>query len=216
VETPLLAVVRTARAIAGTVTGTVAGTVAGTLARTVGLALADVLVHGTAAAPRVFVAYAHDSEGHRAAVLDLCELLVGCGVDVRVDRWAVGQRRDWHLWATTEILAADFVVVVASPLCRDAGNGTLRGDRHRGIQSELRLLRELQHDDPETWTRKVLPVLLPGRAVRDIPVFLQPWTADHFPVTALTADGAGELLRVVLDRPALPAERLAQGLGSTS
>ena len=145
-------------------------------------------------APRVFVSYAHDDEEHRRLVLGLCTFLRGRGVDVRVDRWAVGQRQDWYLWAIEQILAADFVLVVASPACREAGDGVLAAQRHRGVQTELSLLRDRQHADRRVWQRKILPVVLPGRDVNDIPLFLQPYCADHYLVTGFTDAGARDLL----------------------
>jgi hypothetical protein len=41
----------------------------------------------------------------------------------------------------------------------------------------------------------MLPVVLPGRSVNEIPIFLQPWTADHYLVKHLTVAGAAGLLR---------------------
>ncbi|MBO3748456.1 TIR domain-containing protein [Streptosporangiaceae bacterium NEAU-GS5] len=155
------------------------------------------------ARPRAFVSYAHESEDHRADVLAFCEFLASGGVDVRLDRWHLEARRDWQLWATRQILDADFVIVVASEQCRAVGDGARATDANLGLRSEMRLLRELYHADPETWTRRVLPVVLPGHAVTEIPLFLQPRTADHFMVTSLTPAGADDLLRILFGRPSL-------------
>ncbi|MEV5411281.1 SEFIR domain-containing protein [Thermopolyspora sp. NPDC052614] len=153
------------------------------------------------ARPRVFVSYAHESDDHRRAVLSLCVLLVSCGVDVHVDRWYLEVRRDWQVWATRQILDADFVLVVASEQCRQAGDGTGPVHGRLGLRSEMRLLRELYHADPDTWTRRVLPVILPGRGVHEIPLFLQPRTADHYVVTSFTPEGADDLLRILHGTP---------------
>lgn len=148
--------------------------------------------------PRVFVTYAHDSPGHKKRVLDFCRLLAESGIDVRVDQWALDKRRDWQLWATKEVLKADFVIVIASPACKRVGDGDVAWFEHRGMQSEMRTLRELYHSDPVTWTRKILPAVLPGSNPADIPLFLQPNTADHFLVTSIDKFGAEELLRLIL------------------
>lgn len=66
--------------------------------------------------PQVFVSYAHDSQPHKREVRRLRELLAKSGIDIRVDCWAASERRDWQVWATTQILEADFVII-ASPEC---------------------------------------------------------------------------------------------------
>jgi hypothetical protein len=153
--------------------------------------------------PRVFVSYTHDDAKHTEAVRVFSEFLaVDCGLDVHLDRWDLDQPRDWYLWAIDQITKADFVVVIASRMCKLAGDGQMPNDRHLGIQTELSLLRELLHSDRATWRRKLLPVVLPGRSATEIPLFLQPQTADHYRVTGMTAAGAEDLLRVITGRPA--------------
>jgi SEFIR domain len=151
--------------------------------------------------PRAFVSYAHDSQPHKESVRGFCEVLAEAGIDVKVDRWAIGERRDWQLWATSQILESDFVIIIASPACRRVGDGTVTPGTHAGLQSEMRTLRELYHSDPATWTRKMLPVVLPGRSVNEIPLFLQPYTADHFVVPSISPAGAEDLLRLLTRQP---------------
>jgi hypothetical protein len=160
--------------------------------------------------PRVFISYAHDDQRHVDAVLAFGEFLLQSGIDAHMDRWDLDFRRDWYQWATEQITTADFVVVVASPMCRMVGNGEIENTQRRGLQSEMSLLRELLHADRATWQRRLLPVVLPGGAVSDIPLFLQPQTADHYLVAAFTVTGAEDLLRVITGqtpylRPAIGA-----------
>lgn len=161
------------------------------------------------ARPRVFVSYAHDSNRHKEDVRGFCEFLVAVGIDAHLDQWYLNERRDWQRWAAAQIQHSDFVILIASPVCRLVGNGNVGFGVHRGLQSELRLLYELYHGDPETWTRRILPVVLSGRSVDDIPLFLQPRTADHYYVTEFSVYGADELLRVLTRQP--PYQRPAQG-----
>jgi SEFIR domain len=151
--------------------------------------------------PRVFVSYAHDSAEHKEDVLGFCEFLVEVGIDVHLDQWYLDERRDWQRWAVAQIQHADFVIVIASPVCRLVGNGNIGFNVHRGLQSELRLLYELYHRDPETWIRRILPVVFPGRSIDDIPLFLQPRTADHYRITDFSVGGADELLRILTRQP---------------
>jgi len=157
----------------------------------------------------VFVSYAHDSVAHKEEVLCFCEFLVDVGIDAHLDQWYLDERRDWQRWAATQIQQADFVIVVASPVCRLVGNGNVNFNVHRGLQSELRLLYELYHGDPGIWIRRILPVVFPGYSVDDIPLFLQPRTADHYRISEFSLDGADELLRVLTRQP--PYRRPAQG-----
>jgi hypothetical protein len=48
---------------------------------------------------------------------------------------------------------------------------------------------------------KLLPVVLPGRSVDEIPVFLQPQTADHYLITEWSKAGAEDLLRTITGQP---------------
>ena len=158
----------------------------------------------------MLICYAHDSEEHKEQVRAFAEFLIGNGIDARMDSWYLDQRRDWQLWATHEIGAADFVLVIASPKCRLVGDGNNAPDEHRGLRSEMNLLREYYHAEPDVWLRRILPVVLPGRSVREIPVFLQPRTADHYFVKEFTVAGADDLLRTLTGQP--PYVRPAQGV----
>lgn len=153
-------------------------------------------------APRVFVSYAHDDDSHVEAVRLFSEFLArDCGLDVHMDRWDLDRRRDWYLWAMHQITAADFVLVVASPMCRTVGDGRMADKSHRGLQSEMGILRELLHSDREAWSAKLLPVVLPGRTPSEIPLFLQPQSADHYVVTDLGPAGTEDLVRAITGRP---------------
>jgi hypothetical protein len=146
---------------------------------------------------RVFIAYAHDDEHHVESVRAFAEFLALCGLDVRLDQWALEERRDWYQWAGEQLRLADYVIIVASPMCRRVADGEVEKTRHLGLQSEMGQIRELLHSDRAAWTRKLLPVVLPGGSVSGIPLFLQPWTADHYQVKELTVPGAEDLIRVV-------------------
>jgi hypothetical protein len=112
------------------------------------------------------------------------------------DQWSDGRRQDWPAWAIDSITRADFVIVVASPGYRQAGDG-MAPPAGRGAQTEAAVLRELQHRDRTEWTRRMLPVILPGHHLDEIPLFLQPYSASHFVVTEISTAGAAGLLRVL-------------------
>lgn len=110
--------------------------------------------------PRIFVAYAHDTNQHKALVLQFCRFLVSAGLDVHVDQWYMDRRRDWQLWGSNQIRAADFVLVITSPACRRVGDGDNDPQTNLGLQSEMRTLRELYHSEA-SWRERILPVVLP-------------------------------------------------------
>ncbi|MFC6023646.1 SEFIR domain-containing protein [Plantactinospora solaniradicis] len=147
--------------------------------------------------PRVFISYAQESENHKRDVLAFAECLHASGVGVILDQDTLAHRGDWQLWATKHITESDYVLVIASPTCRKVGDGTIDPDRNKGLQAEMRTLRELYNSDHPTWLRRVLPVILPGMTVDDIPLFLQPHNADHYKVVSLDQVGAVDVLRTL-------------------
>lgn len=151
--------------------------------------------------PFVFVSYTHDSPAHKDQVLLLSQLLTKNGINVCLDRWDMQHRRDWYQWATANMKKADFVVAVVSETYRRAAEGEVPPDGNRGLQAEAALLRELLQDDRREWTKRIIPVLLPGHHPGEIPLFLQPLNADHYYVKDFTPAGAESLLRLLTNQP---------------
>lgn len=157
------------------------------------------------AAPRVFISYAHDSESHKDQVLQLATLLrTQLGIDARIDRWDENDRQDWTQWAIEQLDAADFIVAVASPAFRARGDGRAPSDDGRGAQFEGAILRNKMMQDRNTWLRRILPVVLPGNTVDDIPEFLLPYSGTRYVITRLTPDGLVALRRTLTGQPRHP------------
>lgn len=153
--------------------------------------------------PRVFICYAQESEDHKKNVRKLATLLMRCGIDVSLDQWVPPVRQDWMLWANQLIIDVDFVLVIASPTCRRVADGRNTAQENRGLASEMRTLRELLQEDVDQWRSRILPVILPGFGVQDVPLFLSPRSVDHLPVTGFDPAGAEDLLRMITGQPAL-------------
>jgi hypothetical protein len=149
---------------------------------------------------KAFVSYVHESAEHKSQVLELATLLRQNGVEAVLDVWSAASRIDWYGWAIKEMTEADYVVVVASKEYLQVADGAPSRE-HRGVQSEAALLRDLVWEDRASWLPKILPVLLPGHLLNEIPRFLQPSTASRYEVTALTREGVEDLLRVILSQP---------------
>lgn len=152
--------------------------------------------------PRVFITYTHDSADHKKDVRVLCGLLTDAGIRVTLDQGEPSNiRRDWSQWMTTGISRADYVIAIASKAYRSVGLGEF-GDRvHGGAQAEYHLLMTLLRENRDTWLRRILPVVLPGHELAEIPVGFQPYDADHYIVNRLDAGGVAELLRVIRRTP---------------
>jgi hypothetical protein len=151
--------------------------------------------------PTAFVSYAWDSPAHKEAVCDLCQLLMQSDVDVRIDQFAGARRRDWAGWAVGQIETADYVLVIASPTYKREADGDASPTGRWGVKFEAAVLREKLYTDVPTWLPKILPVVLPGGQVDDIPIFLQPRSASHFVIDEFTRSGVAELLTVLYYRP---------------
>lgn len=157
--------------------------------------------------PRVFISYSHDSENHKNTVVAFATLLrTQLGIDAHLDEWYLNDRRDWSEWAIEQLESADYVLAIASPKFRERADGRSAGPQGRGAQYEGALMRNKMTEDRATWMRKILPVVLPGAEIADIPEFLLPYSATHYVVRRLTPDGIVDLRRVLVRQPrhALP------------
>src|SRR5882762_1755153 len=134
--------------------------------------------------------------------MELCVLLRGQVIDVHLDEWDTDQRRDWYTWMIDNITCADYILVVASPRYQRIGDGGALTNNNRGVQTETALLRDLMHRDRDRWLPKMVPVVLPGTSVDQIPIFLQPYGASHYLITDLTAAGVEDLIRLLTRQPA--------------
>ncbi len=144
---------------------------------------------------RVFISYSHDSAGHKEQVRRFATFLrEDVGLDVHIDAWYDDDRRDWSAWAIEQLRKADFILVVASPDYRRRADGEAEPDEGRGAQFEAAIIRDILTRDLKGQTRRVLPVVLPGRSVDDIPTFLCAYSTTHYIVPEFTWAGVEELL----------------------
>ncbi|MBX6748237.1 MAG: toll/interleukin-1 receptor domain-containing protein [Micromonosporaceae bacterium] len=153
--------------------------------------------------PRVFISYSQehghpDGAAHRANVARLRQLLEEHGIDVLIDQVDLDRRRNWLDWTNAAILRSDFVIVVGSPAYLAASENRLPPGQNLGVRSEYLRLADLLHHQEEVWLKKILPVVLPGRRVEEIPLVFLPHIADHYVIKEFTYAGAEELLQVIL------------------
>lgn len=145
--------------------------------------------------PRVFITYAHDCAEHVDLVLRFATLLRrDAGVDVHLDQWYDDGPRDWSAWAGEQIREADFIIAIASPAYKYRTDGLAPANEGRNVQYEAALIRDNLTRDLAEQTRRILPVVLPGRSVEELPAFLRPHTTTHYVIDELTVDALGHLL----------------------
>jgi hypothetical protein len=147
--------------------------------------------------PRVFISYAQETPEHCDFVREFADFLVEQGCDLTFDAFVPPSRQDWDTWATNGILQGDFVALIASPRMRAVGNGEAGADENRGLQSELSKMRNLLQVDRPTWTRRILPVVLPGCQIEDIPLAFANQNETYYKVTSFTPEGAKDFLETV-------------------
>ncbi len=148
--------------------------------------------------PRVFISYSHDSDEHAAQVRELGTFLrTRMGVDAHMDVWYADIRRDWSRWAMEQLDEAEYVLAIASPKFRERADGLAPKGDGWGATFEGALLREKMTEDSARWIEHILPVVLPGHSLKEIPRFLFPYMATHYRVDSITVAGLTELHRAL-------------------
>ncbi|MFI6044155.1 SEFIR domain-containing protein [Nocardia sp. NPDC051321] len=167
-------------------------------------------------APRVFVSYSHDTADHKRLVREFCTFLRReAGVDVRLDAWDDYERRDWSLWAIDQLTSADFVLVIASPDYKRRADGSAAADEGRGAQFEAAIIRDGLTRDLRAETRRILPVVLPGRSIDEIPVFLAAHSTTRYAISEFTTEGVNDLLAAFSGVSEYPAPPRGNYVGPT-
>jgi tetratricopeptide (TPR) repeat protein len=151
--------------------------------------------------PRVFISYAHDDEEHEERVRSFWLFLRANAIDAKLDRPGSEDRRDWAQWMSQQVRRADRILVIASPQYKLRAEGDAGPDQGRGVQWESRLIRDRFLADVQAGVRLVLPVVLPGCSLDDIPSWLAPAAETYYLVNDCTVAGAETLLRALTGQP---------------
>ncbi|WP_166459784.1 SEFIR domain-containing protein [Amycolatopsis pithecellobii] len=165
--------------------------------------------------PLVFVTYSQDSPEHMAQVARLAtHLRARIGLDVRLDQWDDHVRMDWSLWATEHLDRADFILAVASPAYKQRAEGGGPADEGRGARFEAARLRDMLTKNLREATERILPVVLPGRSVEEIPSFLNAYSTTHYRIHRIDDDGVAGLLAAMTGKGAHPMPERGRWLGT--
>jgi hypothetical protein len=90
-------------------------------------------------APRVFISYSHDSEEHKAWVLNFASRLRVAGVDAVLDQWDLKPGKDITLFMEEQLSVCDFAILICTQRYvekADSGNGGV-GYERMIVSSEL-------------------------------------------------------------------------------
>ena len=149
---------------------------------------------------RVVVSYRPGSAAHVAAVRRLWLMLREHGVDARPLALPADPAEQPYQWLLAALADADFVLVVGSPELSAADragddqpalDGT--GSPHAGAERP-----------PDGLYGRVLPVLLPGGSLDDLPGYIGSISDTYFLIADFTVSGAEPLLRVLTGQRADP------------
>jgi WD40 repeat protein len=150
--------------------------------------------------PRAFISFARDDPGHIEAVRQFREVLRDNGIDARWDGEAGPQV--WSNWMSEGIETGDYVLVIASAKYKLYAENKGPPGEGRGVRWEARLIADkLYNEDDQEFLEHVLPVILPGRSVDELPNWLTPQMRTHYDVSGFTLEGIEDILRHVFKRP---------------
>ncbi len=136
------------------------------------------VIDGVVQAPIAFISYSHDSDQHKAEVLDLAQRLRRDGIDARIDRLVLSPPDGWPLWMEKQLKRADFVLVVCSEIYRRRFDDEEAAGKGRGAIWEGRLIRKLIYEDSGN-NHRVIPLLI--RSDGRVPFLLRDSTYYHLP-----------------------------------
>ena len=147
--------------------------------------------------PSVFVSYSHDSEDHRAWVLQLATRLRDNGVDMILDRWNLRLGQDVAAFVETGLSESSRVLCICTETYVEKANLKIGG-----VGYEKRIMTPEIMVDPNTdW---VIPVIRDNTGPRLVPAFLGGCLYVDFRDDLRYEEKYEELLRSLLDEPVLP------------
>ena len=122
--------------------------------------------------PRIFISYSHDSDVHRALVLSLSNRLRADGLDCQIDQYVNGfPAEGWQRWMENNVEAADFVLMVCTPIYLKRFRGRDR-EGGRGVTFEGVVISQTLYDHFYENT-KFVPVLPEAGVMEDVPLPLK-------------------------------------------
>ncbi|MGW5648763.1 hypothetical protein ACWEV3_15620 [Saccharopolyspora sp. NPDC003752] len=151
--------------------------------------------------PCVYVFRAHDSDEHIAQVLEFATMLRRNGIKAGLPEWSPPQRSDHVVDEIARFDEADFILVIASPEMKLVMDSMQPGDP--GVVIGAALARNDLAENLPRSLKKMLPVVLPGRTIEDLPRMLTSYSTDRYTISHIGTDDpeVQNLLRVLRNSP---------------
>lgn len=132
-------------------------------------------------APRVFISYSHDDDGHALRVADLVNELRERGIDATFDQFDPWPEEGWPRWMATQMREADVVLVVCTETyCARAEGRTSAGDGSGAAFERLIISQEIYENNGRN--AKYVPVLFAADDTPAlVPLFLRSYTRVRWP-----------------------------------
>jgi TIR domain len=147
--------------------------------------------------PKVFISYSHDSEAHKAWVLQLANDLVTNGIDVVLDQWNLVPGQDVSLFMQRGIANADRVLLVCSEKYVEKADGGSGGVGYERLIVTGEVVQSID-------TIKFVPIIRNNSKTGNvIPVFLGPRLYLDFRTDLQYKTRLEELVREIHGAPAL-------------
>lgn len=124
---------------------------------------------------RVFISYSHDTPEHNESVLRLAERLRANGVDCQLDQYEMSPDDGWSRWMMRQLESADFVLLICTEAYTRRVEGREEPYRGLGAAWEGALITQGLYEKGGRNT-KFIPIVFAHTNVRNIPVFLRPFT----------------------------------------
>jgi hypothetical protein len=159
----------------------------------------------TAAPPKVFISYSHDSDEHAARVRKLANELRRDGVHAIIDQYFTSPPEGWPAWMDAHIRDDDFVVMVCTETYYRRVMRKEKPDVGHGVAWEGSLIYNHIYRDKCDLSRFV-PVLLNGGSHDHIP---DPLAGATYYLTE-TSRGYEGLLRQIFKRPEAQMPHIGQ------
>jgi TIR domain len=120
-----------------------------------------------ASAPRAFISYAWEGDGHQAWVTALAERLQGeSGVEIIYDQWGLQPGADKQHFMEQSVRAQDFVIIICTETYADRAN-----NRVGGVGIETNIITGEMADD--LLSKKFIPVLRQGTFKASLPSYIK-------------------------------------------
>jgi hypothetical protein len=171
-----------------------------------GLSLREMIAGNPPAVPKAFISYSHDSDQHKARVLEFAQRLRGDGVDCWIDQFEDSPPQGFPRWMQQQISQADYVLLVCSPTYRKRFDGLEDVGKGKGANFEGHLILQTFYDD-STLNRKFIPLVFPDAKRDEVPLSLRGSTSYQIPVEY------DSLKRRLFGVPNVVPQPLGQSLG---